>query len=96
MARLGPYGTNWSLANAQADLLPVLQVASITGVFGVSFLIFGTAAALAVVAAPRIDGQRRVVTLVAAVAVLAAAVGFGAIRLVQCLSSDAESTKWPR
>jgi len=87
MGRLGPYGANWSLANAQADLLPILQTASITGVYGVSFLIFGTAAAIAVVAAPRIDDQRRVVTLLVAVAVLAVALGFGAIRLAQSPST---------
>src|SRR3954470_18307767 len=34
-----PAGANWSLAPTQADLLPVLQIASVTGGWGVSFLV---------------------------------------------------------
>jgi apolipoprotein N-acyltransferase len=38
-ARLGPYATNGSIAYTQADNLPLIQIASATGIFGVTFLV---------------------------------------------------------
>lgn len=44
----GPHGAWWSLAYTQADLLPVLQTASVTGVWGITFLLLFVPASIAV------------------------------------------------
>ncbi|MCS7481155.1 nitrilase-related carbon-nitrogen hydrolase [Umezawaea endophytica] len=67
-----PAGANWSLAPTQSDLLPVLQVAAVTGGWGVSFLVSSLPAALAV-ARPRVAA--------AGFLVVGLAVGLGALRL---------------
>jgi len=38
-ARLGPYASNGSIGYSQFDNLPLIQVASVTGIFGVTFLV---------------------------------------------------------
>jgi apolipoprotein N-acyltransferase len=38
-ARLGPYATNGSIAYTQFDNLPLIQIASVTGMFGVTFIL---------------------------------------------------------
>ena len=81
MAHFGPYGANWSLANAQVDLLPVLQVASVTGVSGVSFLIFAAASAVAAASAPGVRLARRVLPLIVAAALVGTGLGYGLVRL---------------
>jgi apolipoprotein N-acyltransferase len=45
--RLSPHSTFGNLAYSQADFLPVLQVASLAGVAGVSFVVMWTAASVA-------------------------------------------------
>jgi apolipoprotein N-acyltransferase len=67
-----PAGANWSLAPTQSDFLPVLQTASVTGGWGVSFLVSLLPAALAV-ARPRV--------VAAGVLVVGLATGLGALRL---------------
>ncbi|MET7334529.1 nitrilase-related carbon-nitrogen hydrolase [Nonomuraea sp. NPDC005650] len=87
-----PHGAWWSLAYTQADVLPVLQTASATGVWGMTFLLMAVPSAIAAVlrpaarsaggeasgARPRSDGVR-----VAAVfgAVVLLALGYGGWRL---------------
>ncbi len=44
---LSPHGTHGSLSYTQLDFLPVLQLASLTGLWGISFLLILTSAALA-------------------------------------------------
>ncbi|MER7131761.1 nitrilase-related carbon-nitrogen hydrolase [Streptosporangium saharense] len=76
-----PHGAWWSLAYSQAEDLPVLQLASLTGPWGLTFLLLGTQAALAVLPArltPTSSGLR----LAGAVAaVLALVLGHGLVRL---------------
>jgi apolipoprotein N-acyltransferase len=67
-----PAGANWSLAPTQSDLLPVLQIASVTGGWGVSFLVSLLPAALAVTR-PRVAA--------AGILVVGLVVGFGVLRL---------------
>ncbi|GIH25854.1 apolipoprotein N-acyltransferase [Acrocarpospora phusangensis] len=43
----GPHGAWWSLAYTQADFLPVLQTASVTGVWGITFLLLFVPASVA-------------------------------------------------
>ncbi|GAB3887497.1 nitrilase-related carbon-nitrogen hydrolase [Microbispora bryophytorum] len=54
---LSPNGAWWSLAYTQAGVLPVLQTASVTGPWGITFLLFGVPAAIAAVLAPRAPGR---------------------------------------
>ncbi|MET1072545.1 MAG: nitrilase-related carbon-nitrogen hydrolase [Umezawaea sp.] len=71
-----PAGANWSLAPTQADLLPVLQVASLTGGWGVSFLVAMVPAVIAVVVT---SGAWRPGAV--GILVLGLALGFGFERL---------------
>lgn len=59
VAVLTPTGSNWTIANSQADNLPVLQVVSFTGPWGVAFVLFTTTAALAALTAPSSTGTAR-------------------------------------
>jgi apolipoprotein N-acyltransferase len=79
MSRVGPFGAWWSLAYTQANVLPVLQITSVTGIWGVTFLVLGAPAAVAALLAPGARGRLRVA--VAATAVLAIALGYGGWRL---------------
>jgi apolipoprotein N-acyltransferase len=76
-----PHGVFGSLAHSQVDLLPVLQLASVTGLWGVSFVVLLAPSALAVVllpgARPRLRASIGGAALLAVVAVL----GFGVARL---------------
>jgi len=76
---LSPNGAWWSLAYTQADVLPVLQTVSVTGPWGITFLVLGAPAAVAVLLAPGAAGRLRIGAT--AVVVLALAAGYGAWRL---------------
>lgn len=80
-AELTPFGANWTLATTQADVLPVLQITSVTGAWGVSFLVMAVPAAVAAVAAPRQRNGARVRAGVAAGVALLVALTYGAVRL---------------
>ncbi|MEU8251820.1 nitrilase-related carbon-nitrogen hydrolase [Nonomuraea sp. NPDC048916] len=62
MSLAAPHGAWWSLAYTQADALPVLQTASVTGVWGITFLLLFVPASL--VAARRLWVAGAVVALV--------------------------------
>jgi len=70
-----PFGL---LGYSQASALPLVQVADVTGIYGVSFVLAAVNAALADV---WIAGRRALAGLAAAVAVAAAALLYGAVRL---------------
>ncbi|MFI7132092.1 nitrilase-related carbon-nitrogen hydrolase [Nonomuraea sp. NPDC050153] len=53
-----PHGAWWSLAYTQADVLPVLQTASATGVWGITFLLMAVPSAIAVVLRPGLIRSR--------------------------------------
>lgn len=80
-AQLTPFGANWTLAITQADVLPVLQLASATGVWGVSFLVIVVPAAVAAAAAPRLRHRARLRAGAAAGVALLVALTYGAVRL---------------
>ncbi|MEV4322500.1 nitrilase-related carbon-nitrogen hydrolase [Microbispora rosea] len=93
---LSPNGAWWSLAYTQADVLPVLQTASVTGPWGITFLVLGVPAAAAALlaplpVAPGAAGRLRVA--VTAVVVLALAVGYGAWRLRAPYGDDSGAEK---
>ncbi|GLZ75764.1 apolipoprotein N-acyltransferase [Actinorhabdospora filicis] len=74
-----PHGAYWSLAYTQADLLPVVQTASVAGVWGVSFLLLAVPSA---VAAALVPGRRYLAPAVLAALLLVLPLGLGALRLV--------------
>jgi apolipoprotein N-acyltransferase len=81
VAVLTPTGSNWMIANSQADNLPVLQVVSFTGPWGVSFVLFTTTAALAALTAPSSTGTARRRAGAVGALVLAMTLGNGLVRL---------------
>ncbi len=74
-----PHGTFGNLAYSQMDALPVIQVAALTGLWGVGFVVWLLPAMLAALGAPAARG--RVATLVTGTAILALSLGYGMWRL---------------
>ncbi|HTS87579.1 MAG TPA: nitrilase-related carbon-nitrogen hydrolase [Gemmatimonadales bacterium] len=81
LARLSPNGTFGSLAYTQVDFLPVLQLASVTGIWGVTFLLClvpaGIAAAWTLRARPTQAGAALILPALALTVTLV----FGSLRL---------------
>lgn len=82
IALAGPHGTAGSLAYTQVEFLPLLQLASVTGPWGITFLVLLVPAALA--AAWQLRGARRRALRIAGAAVgaIVAVMTFGVVRLV--------------
>ena len=77
-----PHGTGGSLAYSQLRFLPFLQLASITGPWGMTFLLAAFPAAVALAIGLKREAPRRGYALLGATgAVLAAALVYGAARL---------------
>ena len=81
LATGGPHGTAGSLAYTQVDLLPVLQLASATGPWGITFLVLLVPAALAATWQLRATRGRALPIAGAAVATVAVVLALGAARL---------------
>jgi apolipoprotein N-acyltransferase len=81
VSALTPNGLFWSLAYTQLDALPVVQIASLVGPWGITFLVLALPAALAALCAPsgRVRGRLRLSGAVLVVAVLV--IGYGTVRL---------------
>jgi apolipoprotein N-acyltransferase len=75
IALVSPHGAFTSLAYTQADVHSIAQIVSLTGVWGLSFLLFTPAAAIAVMA----QAPRRTAAWLALVAL--GTIGYGAWRL---------------
>ncbi len=80
---VSPHGTFGSLAYNEIDFLPIVQVASVAGVAGISFCVLFFASTVAAL----LHGPRR--TLLAAIAVtfFAAVFAFGVLRLTNAASA---------
>jgi apolipoprotein N-acyltransferase len=77
-----PHGTAGDLAYSQLKLLPLLQLASITGPWGISFTVLLFSSALAIGLYLRATAPRQALRVVAAtLSVIAAVLIFGAVRL---------------
>jgi apolipoprotein N-acyltransferase len=77
-----PHGTAGSLAYSQLSFLPILQLASITGPWGISFLLLLFPAALALGWHLHRTAQKQALRIViSSVGVIALALLFGAVRL---------------
>jgi len=79
---VSPNGTFGSVGYSQADVLAVVQLASVTGLWGISFIVSLVAAALAVAWRGRESRGTRDAGLAMAAVPLAAVLLFGAARLV--------------
>jgi apolipoprotein N-acyltransferase len=80
LSMVSPHGTGGSLAYSQADCLPLLQVASVTGIWGVLFVLLLLPPALAATWHSRARPESRA-PLVAAIAVAAVVLALGWARL---------------
>src|SRR6516164_308714 len=80
--RLSPHSTFGNLSYSQMNLLPILQIASVTGIWGISFCLFLFAATLSVsLSGDHVRGARG--WLAAGTFVwLALVIGFGGLRLL--------------
>ncbi|MFD2422101.1 nitrilase-related carbon-nitrogen hydrolase [Amycolatopsis pigmentata] len=76
-----PTGVIGTLSTTQADFPAVIQVASITGAWGIEFLVILAPAALAVLAAPGIPARARLRAPALLAVTLAAVLGYGFARL---------------
>lgn len=83
----GPHGTFGSLGYSQSDVLPIIQLASLIGVMGVSFLVALVGASLAEAWRRRTDLRARNLALAIGVFPLLAALIFGLVRLRQSPAS---------
>ncbi|TQM45955.1 nitrilase-related carbon-nitrogen hydrolase [Pseudonocardia cypriaca] len=81
IAALTPFGSNWAVANSQADALPVLQVVAVTGPWGVAFVVLAVACAIGVLAAPALERRVRLRAAGVGALALVGALGFGTARL---------------
>jgi apolipoprotein N-acyltransferase len=90
IAVLTPAGANWTLADTQADNLPVLQIVSVTGPWAVGFTLVAPAAAAAALAGPAPAVVRRLGGLTGAL-VLAVVLGYGLVCLVHAARPPAGS-----
>ncbi len=82
LQRLSPHSTFGSIAYTQLSFLPVLQLASVTGLLGIGFLVFFASGAIAVLVSPQASGRQSRRSLGLALAVSAVVVlGWGFWRL---------------
>lgn len=79
--QLSPHGTFGSIAYTQMDALAILQLAALTGLWGISFMLLLVPAVLAVLAAPQVSSRGRMTVAVVGVLLLGATLGFGSWRL---------------
>ena len=80
--RLSPHSTFGNISYSQMDLLPVLQIASVTGIWGISFCLFLFAATVSVLlSGDRVRGNRGWLAL-ATFVWLALVIGLGGWRLL--------------
>jgi apolipoprotein N-acyltransferase len=81
---ISPHGTAASLSYSQLNFLPVLQFASVTGLWGISFLVLSFSAALAISLHLRSTAPKQALRIVGAMlGVIVLVLVFGAVRLAQ-------------
>jgi apolipoprotein N-acyltransferase len=98
------HSTFGNMAYTQMDFLPILQIASITGIWGIDFVLLLFPSAVAVLFLSGTAVQKRNVAVVAG-AILVATLGFGVYRLheavesprvtVGLIATDADGTQFP-
>ncbi|HEY4281593.1 MAG TPA: nitrilase-related carbon-nitrogen hydrolase [Chthoniobacterales bacterium] len=76
-----PHSTSGNLAYSQMDCLPLIQVASITGIWGISFIVFLFAGAVSALLTGTGERSQRRAVMIMTAAVICAVFAFGAWRL---------------
>lgn len=79
--QLSPHGTFGSISYSQMNALPIVQVAALTGIWGISFLLLLVPTALAVQVAPNASKRDRVGVATLTMLLLGAAIAYGSWRL---------------
>ncbi|MEV6656388.1 nitrilase-related carbon-nitrogen hydrolase [Nocardia fluminea] len=74
---LGGIGAWWSIGYSQAEVDPIVRVASFTGVWGISFLVLAVPSAIAAMTAPGISPPRRLTVAGMTAVVVTVAIGTG-------------------
>ncbi|MFQ6327984.1 hypothetical protein ACLMAL_17850 [Nocardia sp. CWNU-33] len=88
LALTGPFGAWWSIAYTQADVLPLVQSAALTGPWGITFLILLVPATIAVLVAPAVTHAQRLRAAGASAVVLVAVAVFGCWHLAVAPERD--------
>jgi apolipoprotein N-acyltransferase len=78
---LSPHGTLTSLSYTQMDALAVIQIAAITGIWGIGFLLLLVPTAIALQATPRASQRSRITVAVLTAILVAGTVAYGGWRL---------------
>ena len=78
---LSPYATFFNISYTQMDALAIVQLAAITGIWGIGFLLLLVPAAVALQAAPQSRPRDRVVTMALTTLLIIAATAYGGWRL---------------
>ena len=78
---LSPHGTFFNAAYTQMNTLPVIQIAAVTGIWGIGFLLLLVPAAIAVQSAPQAPKRSRTWIAVMAALLVVANVAYGYGRL---------------
>ncbi len=78
---ISPHSTFGNLAYTQMDLLPVLQIVSITGIWSISFLLFLFPASIAAITAPKVRPGQKTVIALSMLGILCGVLIFGLHRL---------------
>lgn len=78
---LSPHGTFGSIAYTQMNALPVIQIAAVAGIWGVSFLVLLLPTAIAVQTALQAENRGRIAAAAVAAVLIIAAVAYGGWRL---------------
>jgi apolipoprotein N-acyltransferase len=86
IARLSIHGTFFNISYSQMNFLPILQIASVTGIWGISFTIslFASTVAALLAPAPR---SKKLPLLIGSVVFIAGVFAFGAWRLASTPNS---------
>ena len=78
---ISPHGTFGSIGYTQMNALPVIQLAALTGIWGIGFLVLLLPAAVAVQVTPQSSTRGRMSAAVTAVLLIVGAIGYGSWRL---------------
>ncbi len=85
---LSPHSTAGNISYSQMNFLPVLQLASVTGIWGISFCLFLFASTVSVLLSGTSNRDEKRSLAIAVGLVLVAVLGFGAWRLHSTPASD--------
>lgn len=78
---ISPHGTFFNIGYTQMDALPIIQIAAVTGIWGIGFLVLLLPAAIAVQTAHQAPKRSRMTAAAVAAVLIVAAFAYGSWRL---------------